>query len=121
MHRFAVLAASILFLSAVSAAGADTREEQFWQAARDGDVARVRALLADGVAVDSKTEFDCTALYFAANSNHPEVVRVLLEAGADVNVRDNSYGFTAISMAGSKAAVAARCRASRLPTRCRRV
>ena len=75
-------------------------QEQLWQAARDGDAARVQALLEEGVAVDAKTEFDCTALYFAANSNQTDVMKILIAAGADVDVRDNSYGFTAIAMAG---------------------
>ncbi|MEM8933656.1 MAG: PQQ-binding-like beta-propeller repeat protein, partial [Acidobacteriota bacterium] len=68
-------------------------------AARDGDVAQVKSLLERGVSVDAKTDFDCTALYFAANSNRTDVMRVLLDAGADVDVRDNSYGFSAVGMA----------------------
>lgn len=73
--------------------------ESLWQAARDGNVDLVRHLLENGVSVDAKTEFDCTALYFAVNSDHAEVAKVLIEAGADVDVRDNSYGFTAMGMA----------------------
>ncbi len=72
---------------------------ELWQAARAGDVARVKALLAAGVPVDARTEFDVSALYFAANANRPEVIAVLAAAGADLTVKDNDYGFSAMSMA----------------------
>lgn len=107
--RFHVFVYSVILGLTASAVWAGTPED-LWQAARDGDVKRVEALLEAGVPVDAKTEYDCTALYFAANSNHADVVRLLLEKGADVNVRDNSYGFTAVGMAawlGHAEAVAA--------------
>ena len=94
-----LISISVLVLAAHVAAGGTAQEEAFWQAAREGDVTTLKSLLADGMPVDVKTEFDCTALYFAASSNRTEAMHVLLKAGADVNVRDNSYGFTAISMA----------------------
>jgi len=73
--------------------------ERFWQAARDGDVATVRKMLAAGMDVNAKTQFECTALIFAANANRAGVIRVLVEAGADLDAKDNSYGFTAMQMA----------------------
>ena len=79
----------------------EAREEQLWQAAREGNVAEIRRLLEAGVPVDAATQFDCTALYFAVNANRPEAMKVLIEAGADVNVRDSSYGYTAMGMAAS--------------------
>ncbi|MEM9596437.1 MAG: PQQ-binding-like beta-propeller repeat protein [Acidobacteriota bacterium] len=99
MRRSIFVLGLVLVWSAVTAAGSQSPEERLWEAARTGDVATVRALLAKGVPVDAKTEFDCTALYFAANSNETEVMKVLLEAGASPDVRDNSYGFNAIGMA----------------------
>ena len=90
---------SAFFGSAPTLAKESTPEQQLWHFARSGDVAKVKALLEQGVPVDAKTEFDCTALYFAANSNQTEAMEVLIAAGADVNVRDNSYGFSALSMA----------------------
>ena len=95
-----VLLSILSTLSATAIAYSATPQDELWQAARDGKTNRVRALLAKGVPVDAKTEFDCTALYFAANSNQTDAMKVLIEAGADVNVRDNSYGFTAVAMAG---------------------
>ncbi len=104
-HWIVVLFISLLSLSSTllcttsSSAKEIGPEEQLWHHARSGDVAQVKSLLEKGVPVDAKTEFDCTALYFAANSNQTEVMEVLIAAGAEVDVRDNSYGFSALAMA----------------------
>lgn len=87
-----------LVLTTVAAASEAT-PEKLWQAARDGNVEQVKALLKAGVPVNAKTKHECTALYFAANSDHADVINVLVEAGAEVDVRDNAYGFTAVGMA----------------------
>ena len=73
--------------------------EQYWEAARSGDTAKVKKLLDAGVDVDAVTEFNCGAVYFAANRNQTDVLRALIKAGADVNLRDTDYGFTPIQMA----------------------
>ena len=63
-------------------------------AARTGSVAAVRALLARGADVNAKEQLrGQTALMWAAAENHTDVVRALVEAGADVKVRSNG-GFT---------------------------
>ena len=86
-------------LAAGPAPAATPPPDELWQAAREGDVEMVKALLKDGVPVDARTEFDCTALYFAANANQPEVIKLLAEAGADLSVKDSDYGFSAMAMA----------------------
>ena len=56
------------------------------QAAIDGDVATVRALLEQGM--DVNTDFGrtgLTALHYAARHGHLDIVRVLLDRGADIN------------------------------------
>lgn len=58
-------------------------------AAGQGNLERVRALLAFGAAVDAANEYSHTALMEAASQGRGEVVRCLLEAGADAN-RENS-------------------------------
>ncbi|MGE0447266.1 MAG: ankyrin repeat domain-containing protein, partial [Vicinamibacterales bacterium] len=56
-------------------------------AARTGNVRLVRALLARGANVDAREGWqEQTALMLAAAENHGDVVRVLVEAGADVNL-----------------------------------
>lgn len=67
-------------------------ETTFWDAARIGDVAAVRVLLAQGVHPDVRdmreVPWDVTALMHAAENGHLPVVEMLLEAGADVNAKD---------------------------------
>jgi ankyrin repeat protein len=64
-------------------------------AARGGDVARVRALLAAGADVNAADPTGTTALIGATADAHWEAARLLLEAGADVNAQDRS-GCTAL-------------------------
>lgn len=61
-------------------------------AASHGDVAVVGELLAQGVDVDDASEYGATALVLAALNGHPEVVRALLDAGADPDIVDTFYG-----------------------------
>lgn len=53
------------------------------EAARDGDVAALRAALAAGGDVHARDENDWSALDWAAGRGEPAAVRALLEAGAD--------------------------------------
>lgn len=70
------------------AGGDDTR---LAAAARDGDAAGVRALLAEGVEVDAPGPQGTTALSWAAYRDDVETARSLIEAGADVGLA-NAYG-----------------------------
>jgi outer membrane protein assembly factor BamB len=81
------------------AAAPDKPEEELWAAARSGDVAKIEALLARGLSVDTKTHYGATALWFAAYKNQPRVVAVLLKRGADPNVKDRLWGETPLSSA----------------------
>ena len=59
-----------------------------WGAARDGDCARLRALLAEGQDVnEGKFSPRMTPLHFAADSGNADAVALLLEHGADVNIK----------------------------------
>jgi uncharacterized protein len=57
-------------------------------AASRGDAAEVRALLDDGAEVDERREDGRTAVTAAALGDHVEVARVLIAAGADVDLQD---------------------------------
>ncbi len=74
--------------------GADLRE-----AAREGDPARVAELLAGGVPVDAPNRYGATALFFAADRGHLDVVQALVEAGASLAVSDRFYQMTPLSRA----------------------
>lgn len=84
------------------AALAGELEELLWKAARQGDAATVQALLAKGVDVNTKFRYGATALSYACDRGHVEVVKVLLEHGADVNVKDTFYNATPLSWAAFK-------------------
>ena len=72
-------------------------------AARKGDTTTVTKLLDEGVDVNSKFRYGTTALSFAADHGHLEVVKVLVARGADVNVKDTFYGATPLTWAVSPA------------------
>lgn len=93
-------AAAVIFALAFTlpAFGADLKEE-LWAAAKKGDAAKVKTLLAKGAPVNAKTPYGATALSFAADKGHLEVVKVLLEHKADVNVKDTFYKATPMTWA----------------------
>jgi ankyrin repeat protein len=84
-----LLALVLLFPLSVSAQDGN---EEFFAAARKGDVAAVKAFLDKGVDVNAKTRYGATALSYACDKGHVEVVKLLIERGADVNVKDSFYG-----------------------------
>lgn len=92
---------AILFISALTLAQAPalTKAEQFQDAARKGDAAAVRKLLDEGVDVNTKFRYNATALFYACDHGHVEVVKVLLDKGADLTVKDTFYGFTPLMLA----------------------
>lgn len=76
---------SILALSLVAVSAGELQD-----AARAGDAARVRALLAANPAAINARVSGTTALHEAVRSGKIEVVRLLLASGADVNAADFS-------------------------------
>lgn len=93
-----VLVVLALVASAPSFA-AGSRDEDLWDAAGRGDVAAVRRLLAEGADVNARTRYGATALFFAADKARLDVVSLLLEKGADPNVKDSFYGATPLDWA----------------------
>ena len=87
---------SLLVLALVaSGCGGESRpsaslERELIVASRTGDAAKVRSLLAEGAGVDARDAGGVTALVAAAYGNHVEVARLLLDAGADVNAKDET-------------------------------
>lgn len=83
----------------------DTPEGQLVLAARNGDAARARELLAEGVppnAEESKNGH--RPLHQAAEAGHAPIVDLLLDAGADLDAQDGA-GRTALMRAAAAAAV----------------
>ena len=72
---------------------------RFLLAADNGDVSSVVDILDAEVPVDSVGMHGWTALKYAAARNRPDVTRVLLQRGADVNERSGGLGMTALHIA----------------------
>ena len=94
-RKISLLVALILTCSVF----ADDKTEEFWNAVRKGDMEKVKTFLAEGIDVNAKNRYGATALSFAADKGHVEIARLLIEKGADVNVKDTFYGATPLSWA----------------------
>jgi ankyrin repeat protein len=97
---FRTAAALAIVLAATgNARGADTR---LAEAARDGRLDAVHALLVEGVDVNAPTADGTTPLHWAVYRNEERLVRRLLDAGADAN-RTNRYGVPPLALACTNA------------------
>ena len=70
------------------------------QAARKGDEAAVRQLLAEGVRPDQATAYGWLPLHFASFNGHQRVARLLLEAAPDTALAVDDYGWTPLHHLG---------------------
>src|SRR5688572_1557721 len=102
-HSLALVLALILVLSLCPAVRAQSPStgapDALLEAARTGNRARVVALLDSGVDVNTLSRYRVSALGFAAERGHLDVVRLLVERGADVHVADMFYGSRPIDFA----------------------
>jgi len=85
------------------AAGADARaallngETVLMTCARAGNARAVKAVLGRGADVNAvEREHRQTALMWAAAQRHPDVVRMLIDAGADIRARSLTYAQTVV-------------------------
>jgi len=65
-------------------------DQELIEAARAGEADAVRSLLDRSASVTARDPSGATALVAAAYGNHLGVVRLLLDAGSDVNVKDST-------------------------------
>ena len=77
---------------------------EFLRAAALGDINRLRALLAQGVDINSTNKANQTALMLAAAFKQTEIVKFLLTAGANVDCHDE-LGLTAADWAQQQAEI----------------
>jgi hypothetical protein len=91
-----------LALAVISFSRADDLTDDLLAATRKGDLAQVKALLDKGVSVNSKSPYGQTPLFFACDRGYTEIVKLLVDRGADVNVDDTFYHANALSWAARK-------------------
>ena len=77
----------------------DELAEQLWEAARQGDSQTVKELIERGADVNAATKYGATALSYACDRGHVEVVQMLLDKGANPNAKDSFYGATPLDWA----------------------
>src|SRR5688500_16039316 len=73
--------------------------EELWAAARAGGAGRGAAALDKGADVNAKTRYGATALTYASDKGHIDVVKLLIARGADINAQDSFYKMRAVDMA----------------------
>lgn len=95
-------AAALVLALCADAAVAQDRGDELRRAASAGDVAKVRALLDAGADPNAGNRYGATALSFACDKGHAEVVKLLLERGARVDVKDTFYNSTPVVWAAMK-------------------
>jgi ankyrin len=96
-NRSGVMVERLLNANANANATLLSGETALMTCARAGDARSVRALLAHGAGVNAKEhEHNQTALMWAVAQRHPDVVRLLVDAHADVHVRSLIYSQTVV-------------------------
>lgn len=76
--------------------------KDLWKAAREENVEAVKSVLAAGVDVNARNEYGATALMFAADRGNEAIGQILLDAGADPQIKDRFYNSTPVAWANSK-------------------
>lgn len=77
----------------------ETPQTKAWfEAAKAGDASSVIELLRSGVDVNTPSTLNATALSYAVRGRHVDVIRILLDHGADLSPED-SFGHTCLTWA----------------------
>ena len=76
-------------------------ESNFIESAKKGDIEAVKLFLAEGININVQNERGLTALMRSAEYQRVEMVTLLLEKGADVNIGGNRNNRTALMEASS--------------------
>jgi len=80
---------------------APDKDRELVQAAKEGNLPVARALLSGGTGADAYDD-EGTALVMAVRGNHTEIVKILLDNGADVNENNTFYQTSPMLIAAEK-------------------
>ena len=94
-----------VLLCACLTVGSDTPSDALFQAIRNNDLSFLKAELTKGASVDTRDKRGSTLLMHAAAFGSVEAVKLLLDAGADVNAK-NSVDASALIWGAAEAAKA---------------
>lgn len=97
--RAALTLVALVTVPVLAQTPSPSNQDALFDAARRGDRDAVVSLLDRGVDVNARSRYGVTALGFAAGEGRLDVVRLLVERGADVQVADSFYGSRAIDFA----------------------
>ncbi|WP_121616020.1 ankyrin repeat domain-containing protein [Virgibacillus halodenitrificans] len=64
-------------------------KEQYFQAAEQGDVAKLKEVIKAGIDINITDDEGRTAAMIATYANKPEAVKLLIEKGINIDLRDN--------------------------------
>jgi outer membrane protein assembly factor BamB len=73
--------------------------KDLWKAVREENVTGVKLALQAGVDVNAQNEYGATALMFAADRGNETIGQLLLDAGADPQIKDSFYNSTPLAWA----------------------
>ena len=96
----ALLILALLPAAAAAQTGSSGGDDRLLDAARDGRVEVVRALVGEGADVNAARGDGITALHLAAERGHAEAARALIDAGAAVDAGTRIGRYTPLHMAG---------------------
>jgi ankyrin repeat protein len=101
MRKTAVFAPELASLTGIenSGQGGDMLGQKMLNETSQGNVKAVQRLISRGVDVNTTNRYGVTPLMVACLCNWPEVVKLLLDKGADAERRESFFGCTALMFA----------------------
>ena len=69
-------------------------DDPIFEAVKNGDLSELKRYMADGGDIEVRTSINETPLIWAASHGHLEIVKYLVEKGADIDAQLASYRFT---------------------------
>lgn len=91
----------VFFIFSFTIHAIESNEQEILEAVRDGDVASLKKLLKPKTKLDFVNSREMTPLMIASADNNLEIVKMLVEAGANINQKNKENGKTALMYAAA--------------------